>query len=167
MKRFLWIPIAIALLPASGLAQALPDNPAPSTSGSSDWNRVQDLANGEEISVARHGELSVPCRFNGATNDSLFCDSFYSGREYRFDRADVDRIRSDDKRRNFVIVVGAFTVAGFIWGVATPRNNGTARALDGFAGGAAGALAGLVVGVPVSLLIPGRLVYRHRSWAHR
>lgn len=162
MRWFCWILIAIALLPAAGLAQALPDNPQPATSGASGWNRVQDLANGEGISVARRGERSVPCRFAGATDESLFCDSFYTGRPYQFDRVDVKRVRRDDKRRNLTIVLGSFTAAGFIWGVATPPERGTPRMLDGVAGAALGAMAGVIVGVPSSLLIPGRVVYRQR-----
>ena len=103
----------------------------------------------------------MPCRFAGATDDSLFCDSFYSQRQMRFDRAEVERVRSDDKRRNLTIMIGTLTAAGFIWGVATPPDNGTPRVVTGFAGAALGALVGTVVAVPASLLIPGRLVYRH------
>jgi hypothetical protein len=167
MKKLIWTLTVFAQLSATGLAQVLPDNPQPALPGVSDWNRVQDLANGEGITVARPGELAVPCRFSGATNDALFCDSFYSGTEYRFDRAEVERVRSDDKRRNFAIVVGTLTAAGFIWGVASPPNAGTPRVEGGIAGAALGALAGLVVAVPASILIPGRLVYRHRSNPHQ
>jgi hypothetical protein len=163
MRTVFWNLIAfasIALLPAILPAQALPDNPEPAPSGRADWARVQDLANGEQITVARPGSFSVPCRFAGATKDDLFCDSLFSGREYRFNRSEVARVRMDDKKRNMHILIGALAVAGLVWGVATPPGNGTPRALDGLAGAGAGAFAGLVVSLPAALLIPGRTVYR-------
>jgi hypothetical protein len=179
MKMASWIlagTFAFVLLPASLAAQALPDNPKPtqtdsartdsSRTGPADWARVQDLVNGEIITVARPGEPSLPCRFAGATNDFLFCDSFSSQRQFRFTRAEVNRVRSEDKRRNVTIVVCAFTAAGFIWGTAAPRDPGSSvpRVLVGFAGAGLGALAGAALALPASLLIPGRLIYhRHVS----
>jgi hypothetical protein len=163
MKSAVWILIAIALLPAAGWAQALPNNPEPARSGAADWNRVEGLANGQPITVARQGEPSVRCQFTGATSDSLFCDSFYRQTQYRFDRADVERVRSNDKRKNLTIMIGSLMAAGFIWGVATPPEKGTPRLVTGFAGAAAGALVGTVVAVPAALLIPGRLIYRQHA----
>jgi hypothetical protein len=147
-------------LPPAASAQALPDNPAPhETQG---WTRVQDLANGEQITVARPGGEPMPCIFAGATDDDLFCNSLYRGREYRFNRAEIERVRRDDKYRNTRVVIGTFTVGGLIWGVAAPPSNGTPRALVGLAGAAIGALAGLVVSLPVAMLVPGRTVF-HQS----
>jgi hypothetical protein len=163
MKAFIWISIAFALLPVATKAQTLPDSPQPAPSGTSDWGRVQDLANGEQITVARTESLSVPCLFAGATRDSLFCDSRFSGREYRFDRSEVERVRMDDKRRNMRILIGSFAAAGFVWGVAKSNSDGTPRGLVGLAGAGLGALAGCAVSVPAAFLIPGRLVYRHAS----
>ena len=140
---------------------ALPDSPEPATTGASDWNRVRDLANSDEITVARAGGRPVPCRFAGATNDYLFCDALFSNRAYRFDRAEVECVRRDDKRRNLHILVGTFAAAGFVWGVAAPQNDGTPRFLVGLAGAGLAALAGCAVSIPAAFLIPGRLVYRH------
>jgi hypothetical protein len=155
--------LSLVLLPATAWTQTLPDNPEPARTPSAGWVRIQDLARGEEINVARGGTFSVPCRFAGATDKELFCDSLFSGREYRFSRAEVERVRMDDKRRNMRILVGSFAAAGLILGVAGPRsaNDVTPRALEGLAGAGIGALAGLVVSVPAAFLIPGRLVYRH------
>jgi hypothetical protein len=165
MKMTSWklaVVFALALLPASLAAQALPDNPNPAPSETSGWTRVQDLANGQQITVARPGGESVPCIFAGATTDDLFCNSLYNGREYRFNRAQVERIRMDDKHRNMRILVGALAVTGLVWGAATPPN-GTPRALGGLAGAAAGAFAGLVVSFPSALMIPGRTVFHQSS----
>ncbi len=157
-----------ALLPAVAWPQALPDNPQPARPDSAGWSRVQDLANGEQIDVAHGGEHAVPCRFAGATDADLFCDSMFSDRQYRFSRAEVERIRMEDKRRNMHILIGAFAAAGFIWGAATPPPTGSTapRFVGGLAGAAVGAFAGLVVSVPAAFLIPGRLVY-HRPHAVR
>jgi hypothetical protein len=159
---------ALVLLPATLAAQALPDNPEPAGSnsartGSADWGRVQGLANGEAITVGRPGGPSVRCQFAGATSDSLFCDSFYTQRQYRFNRAEVERVRSDDKRRNVRIVVGALTAAGFTWGVTEPpsSHDGIPRFLAGFAGAGLGAITGVALALPTALLIPGKLIYRH------
>jgi len=160
--------LLLASLPAATWAQELPDNPEPA-SDAAGWNRVQDLANGEEITVT-HGRLhSVPCRFTGATDNDLFCDSMFSGREYRFSRAEVERVRLEDKRRNMRILIGAFAAAGFIWGAATPPPAGSTapRFLDGLAGAAAGGFVGLAVSLPAALLIPGRLVYHRPPAEHK
>lgn len=146
----------------SNASQALPNNPEPAPAGKADWARVQDLANGEEIMVERGGGLPVPCLFAGATGDYLFCDSLYSGHQYRFVRSQVQRVRMDDKRRNMHILIGGLAAAGFVWGVATPPSDGYPRLLGGLAGAGIGAFAGVVVGLPVALLVPGRTVF-HQS----
>jgi hypothetical protein len=161
MKHTFWIWISIVAISAGACAQTLPNNPQPAPSGTADWVPVQDLANGQLISVARSGTSSVPCRFAGATNDTLFCNSLFTGMEYRFNRDEIERVRLDDKRRNLRLLVGGLAAVGFVWGVATPNNDGTPRFVNGLAGAGAGALAGIVVSVPVALFVPGRLVYRH------
>ncbi|MGA9670073.1 MAG: hypothetical protein WBQ94_12745 [Terracidiphilus sp.] len=160
-------PVLIAQqLPATAVdlsaPQRLPNNPEPAPAGKADWERVQDLANGEEIMVERGRGLPVPCLFAGATGDYLFCDSMYSGHQYRFVRSQVQRVRRDDKRRNVHILIGGLAAAGFIWGVATPPADGYPRLLGGLAGAGIGAFAGVVVGLPVALLVPGRTVF-HQS----
>ncbi|HXR38760.1 MAG TPA: hypothetical protein VN776_06690 [Terracidiphilus sp.] len=163
------IVLLFALLPAAAGAQALPDNPEPARADSSGWSRVQDLANGEEIDVAHGRSHAVPCRFAGATDDDLFCESLFSGREYRFSRAEVESVRMEDKRRNMRILIGTFAAAGFIWGVAAPPSgdNGTPRFLVGLGGAGIGALAGCAVSLPAAFLIPGRLVYRRPPLEHK
>lgn len=172
MKSKFWFYCAVLLfasLPAATWAQGLPDNPEPARPDAAGWNRVQELANGEEITVA-HGRLhAVPCRFAGATDDDLFCDSLFSGGQYRFSRAEVERVRMEDKRRNMRILIGTFAAAGFIWGAATPPPTGSTapRLVGGLAGAAVGGFAGLVVSLPAALLIPGRLVYHRPPAEHK
>jgi len=153
----------LALLPAAAWTQALPDNPEPAATPSAGWARVEDLPRGEQITVAGAGTYSLPCRFTGATDNDLFCDSMFSGREFRFNRAEVERVRMDGKRRNMRILIGSFAAAGLIWGVAAPPPTGSTapRFVDGLAGAGIGALAGWAVSVPAAFLIPGRLIYRH------
>jgi hypothetical protein len=162
---FIIVLVGLTLLPPTARTQTLPDNPEPAPEPPAGWVRVQDLARGEEITVAKGGMFSVPCRFAGATDNELFCDSMFSGREYRFRREEIGRVRMDDKRRNMRILVGSFAAAGLVWGIVAPPNpnDGTPRAVSGLGGAAIGALAGLVVSVPAAFLIPGRLVYRHSA----
>lgn len=160
--RFFIAMFSLVVLPAAATAQALPDNPQPAATTAADWSRVQDLANGEDIMVARGAGFAVPCQFAGATKDYLFCDSIYSRREYRFDRSQVQRIRMDDKRRNMHILIGGLAAVGFIWGVAAPTGDGNSRIVDSLVGAGAGAFAGVVLSLPVALLIPGRTVF-HQS----
>jgi hypothetical protein len=167
MKHSAWIVMVIAAVTLGARAQKLPDAPQPAPTGAADWSRVKDLANGEEIVVSRPGGFGVPCAFAGASDQTLFCESLYGGRERTFDRAGIDVVRRNDKHRTFRIVVGSFAAAGFIWGVATPPGvNGAPRGLNGLAGAAVGGLAGLAVSLPAMLLIPGRLVYRHARPDH-
>jgi hypothetical protein len=144
--------------------QASPENPEPAGPGVSDWSRVRDLANGDKIDIAVGGRHAVPCLFGGATKDYLFCDSIFSERNFRFDRAEVENVRMEQKKKNMNIVIGTMAAAGFAWGVAAPTSNevhnGSPRVLNGLAGAAIGTLAGFVVAVPASVLMPGRLVYR-------
>jgi hypothetical protein len=162
MKRSAWIPIVIAAAALAARAQKLPDAPQPAPNVAADWDRVEGLARGEEIVVSRPGGFGVPCAFAGATDQTLFCESLYGGRERTFDRAGIEVVRRNDKHRTFRIVVGSFAAAGFIWGVAAPPGvNGAPRWVSGVAGAAVGGLAGLAVSLPAMFLIPGRLVYRH------
>jgi hypothetical protein len=154
------------LLPAAATPQALPDNPQPAARESPGWAHVQNLAEGEQITVALPGGEPVHCVFTDATDDELFCNALYRGREYRFTRAEIDRLRRDDRYRNTRIVIGAFTVTGLIWGAASPPSDGTSRALAGLAGAGVGALAGLLVSIPIALAIPGRTVFHQPASKH-
>jgi hypothetical protein len=165
MKRILPTFIAFACISATLPAQTVPDNPAPAESSSADWNNVVDLAHDEQIIVRADGGRSTHCLFSGAIDSTLYCDPYLStanGGQYRFPRAEVEQVRINQQRRNQKIIFWSFTAAGFIWGVSGPASsfNGLPRALGGFAGGTAGALSGLLVSFPTSLLIPGKLIYR-------
>ena len=175
MKRFCIILIALASVSSAMHAQKLPDSPKPAQSNSAgsssaesssaDWNRVADLAHDDQIIVSADGGRNVHCLFSGAIDSTLFCEPYLSRddfAEYRFPRNEVETVRLNQQRRNQRIIFWSLTAAGFIWGVSGPSSsyNGTPRGLVGIAGGAAGAFAGLVVSFPVSLAIPGKLVYR-------
>jgi hypothetical protein len=165
MRSFVQFLLLFALAPALLLAQSPPENPAPSSSGSRGWDRVGNLVHDQEIVVSARGGRELHCLFTGATDATLFCEPYLSraGREYRFDRTDIDQVRLNQVRRNMKIVIWSLAGAGFVWGVSDPRlsTDGEPRLLTGLAGGAAGGFAGLIVSLPAGLLIPGKLVY-HR-----
>jgi hypothetical protein len=154
----------MGLLPASMAAQALPD--APNTAEATGWTRVGDLARGEEIAVARGGGNSVHCLFAGATSENLFCDSPYSDREMRFNRADIDKIRMDQSRRDFWTIIGGGAVGGGLWiGISSLKTHDSGTAVsEGLAGAAIGAFLAFIPAETVRAfhLIPGKLVY-HRA----
>ena len=185
MKRLCIILIAIASASSAMRAQNLPDSPRPAQSNSvassspgtgsaessstesssTDWNRVADLAHDDQIIVSADGGRNVHCLFSGAIDSTLFCEPYLSrggNAEYRFPRNEVEQVRLNQQRRNQHIIFWSLTAAGFIWGVSGPSSsyNGTPRGLVGIAGGAAGALTGVIVSFPLSLAIPGKLVYR-------
>jgi|HubBroStandDraft_1064217.scaffolds.fasta_scaffold10577_4 hypothetical protein len=175
MKHLCFILIAIASASSAMRAQNLPDSPKPAQSNSpgassvesssTDWNSVADLAHDDQVIVSADGGRNVHCLFSGAVDSTLFCEPYLSRgdyAEYRFPRNEVETVRLNQQRRNQHIIFWSITAAGFIWGVSGPSSsfNGTPRALMGIAGGAAGAFAGMVVSFPVSLAIPGKLVYR-------
>jgi hypothetical protein len=132
-----------------------------------DWNRVLNLVHDEEINVWASRNRHVRCLFTGATNEYLFCEPAYSrwhstgSGEYRFNRADVDKIRLEQGERNFKAAIATTTVAGAITGAAvTSTNYAGERVLGALAGGLAGVMAGAIVAVPVAILVPGHLVYQ-------
>jgi hypothetical protein len=157
--------ILMGLLPAAMEAQALPD--APSPADGSGWNRVGDLARGDEIMIARSGRLSVPCRYAGATNDEIFCESLFNEREMRFSRADIEKIRMDRSRRDFWIVIGGGAVGIGLWtGISSLKSHDSRTAVaEGLAGTAVGALLAFIPAETVRAfhLIPGRLIYRRKA----
>lgn len=154
----------MGLLPATIAAQELPDAPSPADAAG--WNRVANLARGDEIVIARSGGFSAPCRYAGATNDEVFCDSLYSEREMRFNRADIEKIRLDQSRRDFWTIIGGGAVGGgLFFGITSLKthDNGTAVA-EGVAGAAIGAFLAFIPAETVRAfhLIPGKLIY-HRT----
>ena len=145
-----------------------------SARGDGDWNRVQQLVNGQEIIVSTGGKNKTHCRFSGATTNFLFCEPVYGGQngdEYKFERAEVETIRQDQWHRNAKLAIGTSAAAGFVWGAvrgSDPRSGyDYPRVVTGLAGGLVGALAGCVVALPVAFLVPGHLVYRQPKWERR
>jgi len=154
-------------LPDQSGSQATTPAPAPAivtapTRSSEDWNRLRELVHQEEINVWASHNRHVRCLFSGATEDFLFCEPRYpyGGRsEYRFDRADVDKVRLEQGERNFKGTIAVTAGAGAVTGAALP-GNGTERIIGALAGGLAGAFAGIIIAGPVALLVPGHLVYQ-------
>jgi hypothetical protein len=145
-------------------AQALPDAPKPADAAG--WNRVGNLARGDEITVARKGGASMPCRYAGATNDELFCDSPFSEREMRFSRADIEKVRMDQSRRDFWVIIGSGAVGVGLWtGISSLKSHDSGTAVsEGVAGAAIGAFLAFIPAETVRAfhLIPGKLIY-HRA----
>jgi hypothetical protein len=131
-----------------------------------DWNRVRDLTHDEQISVWASQNRHVRCLFTGATDDDLFCEPAYSRwhssrGEYRFSRIDVDKVRLEQSERNFKTTVIATGVVGAIaGGVLTKTKFGGERVLGSIGGGLVGTMAGVIIGLPVAIFVPGQLVYQ-------
>jgi hypothetical protein len=145
----------------SAASQTLPENPVPANADTAGWNRVGDLARGEEIHVAMAGGRSLHCLFAGATNEDLFCASQFSDHEFSFKRAEIENVRFNDERRNRTILISKLAIAGFGASFAVPRQPGdeTPTVIRASIFGGVGALTGLVLS-PFSHFIPGRLIYR-------
>jgi hypothetical protein len=154
----------MGLLPAAMAAQALPD--APNPVDATGWNRVGDLARGDEIRVARTGGPSVLCVFAGATNEDLFCESLFSEREMRFNRADIAKIRMDQSRIDFWTIIGGGAIGVGLWaGISSVKTQDSRTAVaEGLAGTAVGAFLAFFPAETVRAfhLIPGRLIYRRK-----
>ena len=91
------------------------------TRSSEDWNRLRGLAHEEEINVWSSRNRHVRCLFSGATESFLFCEPRYpyeGSSEYRFDRADVDKVRLEQGGRNFRRTIGVSALAGVVTGAA-------------------------------------------------
>jgi hypothetical protein len=134
------------------------------TGNNEDWNRLRELVHGEEINVWASRNRHVHCLFTTATEDFLFCDPRYpyqGSSEYRFNRADVDKVRLEQGDRNFKRTIEVSAAAGAITLAAAvdTRNSGD-RVLGALAGGLAGTFAGIIIAGPVALLVPGHLVYQ-------
>jgi hypothetical protein len=162
MKFILPILIFIWLTPAIAVTQALPD--APNPAHAQDWDRVADLARGDEISVTPGGDRSLRCLFAGATNQDLFCTSQFSDRELRFKRTEIEKVRFNDERRNRSILIGTLVLAGIGASFAVPRQPGdtTPTAVRATIFGSVGLFTGLIFS-PLAHFIPGKLIYRRTA----
>lgn len=187
--RHFWItcaiPIALILMAFAAGGQTLPNPTAPRDNTSAqdpppavvvpsrnndDWNRVRALAHDEEINVWSSRNRHVRCLFTGATDDFLFCEPKigYGGGEYRFNRADVDRIRLEQGEHHFKTTVAVAALTGVIAGAALPStNNSAGRVIGGLAGGLVGGFAGLLIAGPVAIFVPGHLVYQRPHDRHK
>jgi len=156
MLVFIW------LTPAIAVTQALPD--APNPAGAQGWNRVADIARGDEISVTTGSGRSLRCLFAGATNQDLFCASPFRDREFRFERSEIEKVRFNDERRNRNILIGTLAVVGFGGSFALPRQPGdeTPKVITATIFGGIGAFTGLLLS-PLAHFIPGRLIYRRAA----
>ncbi|WP_348262721.1 hypothetical protein P8935_23390 [Telmatobacter sp. DSM 110680] len=156
-------------LPQQDVSQATPQAQSPAsatapTHSSEDWNRLRGLVHQEEINVWASRNRHVRCLFSGATENYLFCEPLYSYRgngEFRFDRADVDKVRLEQGERNFKRTIAVSAGVGAVtMAAATNTSNGGDRLLGALAGGLAGSLVGIIIAGPVALLTPGHLVYQ-------
>lgn len=144
-------------------AAQTPAHPYLTPSGSKgDWSRVRELSHDEEINVWSSHNRHTRCLFTGATDDFLFCEPVYARQgsgEYRFNRADVDKVRLEQGEHHFKTTIAVGTLAGVALGAALPTSNSGERVVGGLAGGLAGFLAGVIVAGPVAIFVPGHLVY--------
>lgn len=136
--------IALALLTVAH-AQQPPDAPSPANPLSdAEWQRIEQIVNGQEISVHVRNAFPLDCRFAEATDAELFCDCIdappgESG--YRIARANVLSVRVVRPRRDLRPgLVAAMVVGGGLIGIGVARN-GTASQ-----GAAFGGFAALMVG---------------------
>lgn len=131
---------------------------SPRVDKKADWTAVQILERGVALDVKWTDGRSSYCIFNGATQDTLFCDqgSWAPGREYSVMRSQVKLIRLERSPNQIVKTSAA---VGAIAGFALPNQEASERIIGALAGGAAGVLAGCVISLPAAF-IPGRLIYR-------
>jgi hypothetical protein len=170
MKHILWLPIAIPLLAAAAWTQSLPDNPEPAKPMTSGWNRVRDLAQGDEITVDAGKRHTIHCSFAGATDQTLFCDPHYGwlGRgESQFDQAEVETVRqSHEKRNRWLLIAAMGSAGGIVVGLRDANPYNSERVLEGMFGAA---LSG-AISYPIAALgahfIPGSLLYRRPRQDH-
>jgi hypothetical protein len=161
--------LTLVLLPAAAAAQALPDDPAPSTPPSAQsasssrqaipladgvWIRVQKIANGEEVLVTNTYGPPLRCRFAGATDDYLFCDPPGSpaGAGYRFERDSVLDVKVVRPPRNWHPgLLSAMIGGGLIVGIAASSNTDAGHATEA---GLIGALIAGGIAAPLVFLQP-------------
>ena len=141
---------AVAMLPASALAQALPDAPAPPsatapTAPDARWARIERISDGQPIVVHATSGALIHCRFAGATDASLFCDPLNPRVDrpgYEFDRASVVSVRESHAENNWhPVLLTAMAVVGTAFGIAATRS------MDGRGAATVGLLSAGVVGL--------------------
>ena len=121
--------------------------PRPQPASPENWNRIGNLARDEEIRVTGASGRPLRCLFAGATSDEMFCISPFTGRELRFNRAEVETVRSNDERHNRNVLIGTLAVVGFGASFALPRQPGdeTPKVIAATIFGGVGACTGLIL----------------------
>jgi hypothetical protein len=146
--------LAIVLLPAAVVAQAVPDNPAPTPPPDPMWSRVEQLVHGQEIVVKPTSGRALRCRFAGATDAYLFCDpdNAYPGADgYRFDRAQVVSVHVSRPKVNWhPALLAVMAASGIAVGVAASSQGASDKAAA--AGGLVTALMVGAVGYPIAVM---------------
>jgi hypothetical protein len=163
MKRDFWIALVFcAALHPSAQAQALPDNPVPTTNPDPMWTRVENLKPGTPIVVSDAYGPPAHCLFAGATAAYLDCNPSGNppGTGFRFNRADVLSVELDRPGQNalqtppakhnyhpawLASMIAGGCVVGFI--AATSTDAGHAAEA-----GAIGALVTGTIGAPLAFL---------------
>lgn len=157
--------IALTFLPAAAGAQAYPDNPAPQAPSATEpaspaplpdaeWRRVQRIVHGQPILVSSTYGPPLHCRFAGATDAYLFCDSPGSpdGSGYRIERATVLAVEPEmvrpPRREGHPIYIGCIVGAGFAFGISAARDKSGSDAVG--VGVVAASMVALV-GAPLAL----------------
>ncbi len=163
-KAFLIASLWAAMLsPAiAGLAQSLPNAPAPAPPPDPAWDRVRNLAPGVPIVVRSDNAPPAHCLFAGATDAYLFCNPQGNppGVGYRFDRASVQSVdldapaqngaRFEQPERNYHPAwLASMIGGGLIVGIIATQ---TTDAGDAARAGAIGALVVGAIGAPLAFL---------------
>ena len=190
MKNVSLTLIAMVLAPAAVQAQGLPDDPAPAVAATPQsqpgpnpqappptsrpdafWLRVQQIANGEQVTVTSTYGPPLRCRFAGATDDSLFCDppGSLAGTGYRFERATVLDVKVVRPPRNWHPgFLSAMIGGGILTGLAATHSTDAGNAAK------YGAIGALVTGViaspfllPTPYLTGARVAIRPDDFQHR
>jgi hypothetical protein len=156
--------------PQSTSSPSTPFQSAPAISVKESWNSVRELVHDEDIIVFASRNRRVHCLFSGATDDTLFCEPRHTGKgEYRFNRADVDKIRLEEGEHNIRKTVALSAIAGIAIGAATAHGSGNESAIrvaGAAVGGLAGMMVGLIIALPIAVFVPGHLVYQRPRAPH-
>jgi hypothetical protein len=161
MKLLVHIVLGMGLLPAALLGQSANPGVNPAPGAAQGWEKVEALAQGDEITVTSARSGAVRCRFQGATETALYCDflgplpfGHLGDRECEFSRADVVKVRRRHFSRDRNITIAAFAVLGCAIG-ATGGGGPPGCLLGGFALGFVGAIASVIV----FYWLPGKTIY--------
>lgn len=161
MKLLTRTVLALVLLPGLLRGQAPTGNTAPAPGGNHDWENVEALVPGDDITVTSIRTGTLRCKFRSATDTALTCDTYgplsfakIGDREFEFSRAETVRVRHRHFTRDRNITIAAFAVLGCVIGAQT----GAAAPgclIGGVALGVVGGLAALIM----LYWLPGHTIY--------